>query len=174
MSLSEWIFLLLSFLATQFEKGGRLGLYIWAILVSVIKYFIGLGFMFFHKFNFFEMWICGALGCMIATVISTYVGEWIILGMKNPHFREKFHRFKFWKSKPMPFRRRRKIHIYWRKYGIYGVAALTPILFMPPLAVGIALSFREDKKNILTFFCIAELIWTLILAIFFPYLRDFF
>lgn len=174
MSIYEWFSLILPDLALHFEKGGRFGLYAWVILVSVLKYFVGLGFMVGYKFNFLEMWICGALGCMIATVISTYVGEWLIVGMKNPIFRAKFQRFKFWKSKPMSFSRRRKIHIYWRKYGIYGVAAFTPILFMPPLAVGIALSFREDKKHILTFFCIAELIWTLILAIFFPYLGDFF
>jgi len=52
----------------------------------------------------------------------------------------------------------------WRKYGIWGVAALTPILFTPIGGTMIAVSFGEKKPKILLAMLLSASLWSVILC----------
>ncbi len=60
--------------------------------------------------------------------------------------------------------RNRKIVKIWRKYGIVGVAFLTPIFFSPVIGMMIALAFGEKRQRIILTMFISALFWGSILS----------
>ncbi len=60
--------------------------------------------------------------------------------------------------------RNRQIVKIWRKYGIVGVAFLTPIFFSPVIGMMIALAFGEKRYRIITTMLISAFSWALILS----------
>jgi len=52
-----------------------------------------------------------------------------------------------------------------RKYGIYGIAAITPILLSIPIGTLIALRFFPDKKKTIPVLMSSVVIWSIILSI---------
>lgn len=72
---------------------------------------------------------------------------------------------KFWatlfpskREKLFSTKSRRTVAI-WTKYGLYGIAFLTPPLFTPPVGAIIAASFGEPRQRIVLFMLISSLIW---------------
>ena len=52
-----------------------------------------------------------------------------------------------------------------RKYGVYGIAAITPILLSIPIGTLIALRFFPEKKKTIPILMSSVVIWSLILSI---------
>ena len=52
-----------------------------------------------------------------------------------------------------------------RKYGVYGIAAITPILLSVPIGTLIALRFFPEKKKTIPILMSSVVIWSLILSI---------
>ena len=52
-----------------------------------------------------------------------------------------------------------------RKYGVYGIAAITPILLSIPIGTLIALRFFPEKKKTVPILMSSVVIWSLILSV---------
>jgi hypothetical protein len=52
----------------------------------------------------------------------------------------------------------------WHKYGMWGVAFLTPALLTPPVGTLIACGFGEDRKRIVLFMFVSSVLWGLLLC----------
>ncbi|WP_250632999.1 hypothetical protein [Rhodoflexus caldus] len=61
-------------------------------------------------------------------------------------------------------KRSRQVVRIWRKYGMWGVAMLTPLLFTPIGGTLIAVSFGERRSKILFTMLIAGLFWAFVLS----------
>ncbi|MCS7028178.1 MAG: small multi-drug export protein [Bacteroidia bacterium] len=65
-------------------------------------------------------------------------------------------------SKPVPFRRRRKMVIFAHKYGVWGIALLSPISIGALAGSILAVSLGGRQKQIIISFATGCLIWTLL------------
>lgn len=93
-------------------------------------------------------------GMMTSVIGFTYLGDWIkntwtIKIRKNP--------------KRFTKRTRNMIKI-WQKFGVYGIAALTPILLTPIGGTILLTSFGIDKQKIISTLLVSGLFWSFILA----------
>ena len=93
-------------------------------------------------------------GMMTVVVVITYAGNWL---------RQKIAK-RYYGSKRFSERNRRYVRI-WRKYGLAGVAAVTP-LFLTPLGGAIlAVSSGSPKEKIIFFMFVSSAIWSVLLSL---------
>lgn len=57
------------------------------------------------------------------------------------------------------FRSARRIMRIWHRFGLYGIAALTPPLLSPPIGTLIAVAFHERTPRIMLFMTISMAFW---------------
>jgi hypothetical protein len=70
---------------------------------------------------------------------------------------------KYRSTKPKLFSKRIRYAVdIWQRFGIKGIAALTPLIFTPIGGSLLALSFKVPTARILFFMAISSLIWSLI------------
>ena len=94
-------------------------------------------------------------GMMTVVFSFTYAGTWI---------REKIiHRF-FGKRKRFTQNNRKFVRI-WKKYGLFGVAALTPVLLTPIGGTLLALSSGSPKEKIVIFMFVSASIWSVVFSV---------
>ncbi len=93
-------------------------------------------------------------GMMLAVSIFTFAGTQIRIWWQG----------RFGKNKKLFTKRKRNMVKTWRKFGIWGVAALTPILFTPIGGTMIAVSFGEKKPKILLAMLVSATAWSLVLC----------
>ena len=129
----------------------RVGSYLLVALSSSTKIMVGVALSIAGKYNMLEFMLANTLGGIagiwVYTFFGTHIRDWVAARRKN--------------AKPMSFSRRRKLYRFWHKYGLAGLAVAMPF-FSPPVAVGIAVAFREKPKRILVFLSISVFAWTLI------------
>jgi membrane protein DedA with SNARE-associated domain len=129
----------------------RVGSYLLVALSSSTKIMVGVALSVAGKYNMLEFILANTLGGIGGIWLYTYFGtrirNWVSTWRKN--------------KKPMSFARRRKLYQFWHKYGLAGLAIAMPF-FSPPVAVGIAVTFREKPKRILLFMSISVFAWTVI------------
>jgi membrane protein DedA with SNARE-associated domain len=53
----------------------------------------------------------------------------------------------------------RRIVTIWQKYGLIGVALLTPPLLTPPVGALVATGFGEEKKKIFLYMFVSSILW---------------
>jgi hypothetical protein len=58
----------------------------------------------------------------------------------------------------------RKFVIIWRKYGLLGVAALTPVLFTPIGGTLLAISFGSPRDKLIIYMFISASVWSVVLT----------
>ena len=94
-------------------------------------------------------------GMMTVVFSFTYGGNWL---------REKvFYKF-FAKRKKFSENNRRFVRI-WKKYGLVGVAALTPIFLTPIGGSILAVSSGSPKEKIILFMFISATVWAVIFSV---------
>lgn len=126
------------------------GNYIWVFLLSSLKYLFGVVLAYVgYGFNIGEVFLTAYLGSMIGVVLLTYFGDQISNWLRR--------RFK--RRKSMKYSRRRWIVRIWRRYGVWGIAFLAPVI-SPPASVGIALSFRTPPKQIIIAMAVSLALWS--------------
>lgn len=97
--------------------------------------------------TWYEAALCSAAGMMVSVLVFTYLGKGIQLLIKR------------WrKTPPKRFSKssRRAVHI-WKRFGIIGIAALTPLLFTPIGGTIIAVAFRVPRREIFLWMAISGL-----------------
>ena len=103
----------------------------------------------------FPMWltmIITVVGMMSSVVLFTFLGDFI---------RDRIFA-KFFKKQPVFSKKRRFMVTIWKKYGVYGVALLTPAVFTPIPGTLILVSFRTPVAQIMQSMLISAVLWSLV------------
>lgn len=101
-----------------------------------------------------ETFLFTVLGMMTSVTVFSLLGE----GAKKKFLS------RIRKNKKLFTPRNRRIVSIWRKYGLLGVAFLTPIILSPIIGTVMAASFGEPKKRIITFMLVSALFWGIIFS----------
>jgi hypothetical protein len=95
------------------------------------------------------------LGMMTSVVAFTFFGDWLRMKL-----------LKKWISKQKKFSpRSRRVVVIWRKFGLAGIAILTPLLLTPIGGTLIAVSFGAPKKYILLYMLISAGVFSVLFGI---------
>jgi membrane protein DedA with SNARE-associated domain len=118
---------------------------------SMLKFILGPSLGFAAKLHFITTLIVTVGGMMTMVFAFTYSGEWI---------KEKIiHRF-FKKRKLTPPNRR--FAAIWTKYGLTGIAFLTPIILTPIGGTLLAVSSGSPREKIILYMFFSAVTWGLI------------
>jgi membrane protein DedA with SNARE-associated domain len=94
-------------------------------------------------------------GMMTVVLVFTFFGNWI---------REKIIR-RFSKKRNKFSTRNRRFVTIWKKYGLIGVAALTPVIFTPIGGTLLAVSSGSPKEKIIFYMFISAAVWSVLLSV---------
>ena len=94
-------------------------------------------------------------GMMTVVLVFTFFGNWI---------REKIIR-KFFKKRNKFSPGNRRFVTVWKKYGLIGLAALTPVIFTPIGGTLLAISSGSPKDKIIFYMFISASTWSIVLSV---------
>ncbi len=112
--------------------------YVSVALAAALKFFAGPVTGLALGLTWYETALCSAVGMMLAVVATTYIGKGVQALIRR------------WrKAPPRRFSKssRRAVRI-WKRFGIIGIAVLTPLLFTPIGGTIIAVAFRAHRQSI--------------------------
>lgn len=133
--------------------------YLSVIAVSMLKFAGGPLTGLAIKLSWIETAICSVVGMMLTVSLIVFSGDFI--------------RKIFRKDKPKKFTKMTRFGVkIRRKFGLIGIAFLTPILFTPPVGAALSIAFRYDKKEILVQMLISAVAWALAQTLFFYFVKD--
>lgn len=122
---------------------------------SAIKYIVGISFAIGFGFNQIEILLYTVLGGMMGVVVYLYLWEFI-LHTYYKYFPKKIKPIKFTKWK-------RRLVVFIRKYEVWGVALLTPIILTPPVGTILASAIETNKWRIKLIMFFSFCFWTLLI-----------
>jgi uncharacterized membrane protein len=102
---------------------------------------------------------------MMTTVIS--------LSMLGDRFRNWVDRI-FRRNRKLFTKRNRRFVTFWKKYGLFGVSFLTPIIFSPVVGTLLVNAFGGSKKKIIGYMFLSAIFWSLTLTVFYDSLMGIF
>jgi hypothetical protein len=126
--------------------------------ISSLKVIPGLALAMAQDMSSVEIFVTLAVGSMLGVIFFT------MFGMRIRKWRKERRRRKGI-QKPLNFRKARKWKRMWVRYGLPGVALLTPPLLSPPIGAFIAVAFEKRKGRILLFMGMSILLWCTIFAL---------
>jgi uncharacterized membrane protein len=102
---------------------------------------------------------------LIATILTTVAGMMTIVLLFS-FFGDFMRRLlgRFTKRRKVFSERSRKVVILWRKYGLVGVAALTPILLTPVGGCLLAISFGTPKGKLILYMFVSASLWSVLVS----------
>ena len=125
------------------------------IALSMVKFFFApflgskLGL---HYLNTF--WAC-VLGMNLSVLLFSFFGDKIKFFILATFYRNK--KKKFTASN-------RRLVTIWNKYGMVGIALLTPPLLTPPIGTLVASGFGEPRKTIVLYMLVSSVIWGVVVC----------
>jgi hypothetical protein len=125
--------------------------YLSVALASTLKFFGGPITGVILKLTWLETAFCSALGMMFTVLILTYAGKGVQALVKK---RRKTPAKRFSKTNRLAVR-------IWKKFGIVGIAFLTPPLFTPLFGPLLAVAFRVPRTSIFLWMWISAVVWGL-------------
>ena len=93
-------------------------------------------------------------GMMTVVLAFAFFGKWIHEKVIN----------RFFKKKRTSSERRRKLLGIWKKYGIAGVAALTPLILTPVGGTLIAISFGTPRDKLIFYMFLSAAVWAVVFS----------
>jgi hypothetical protein len=111
------------------------------------------------KFNFWKIMLVTNAGGIGGTILFTYVSAALLKWwdkLKFKYFRTHKHPKVFTRTNRMVIKAK-------RRFGLYGVAFLTPILLSFPFGAFIAERFYKDKRKVILALSLAVIFWNLAL-----------
>jgi hypothetical protein len=164
------------------------------ILLSSVKFVTGPTFAYYnnsYEFTFFEVILYSVSGGMLGVFVFTFFSDkihllWLMTKMK---FRKTFSKDGIYsepmadidaplkikyeyinkneKNKKVFTKRNRRLVTIFRKYGLFGISFLTPVLLSIPIGTIVANSFESNKRKIFLYMFISILFWsTLMVSLF--------
>lgn len=112
---------------------------------------------------------------VIETALLTAMGMMttvLLVSLLNDEYRHRVI-WKFKRDKRLFTRKNRRLVRIWSRYGLKGVAFLTPVLLMPLGGAIIALSFGGSKGKMLKYMAISFIFWSFVGSFAFHYLGAF-
>ncbi len=125
--------------------------YLSVALASALKFFGGPITGVVLKLNWIETAIASATGMMVMVVTLTYLGKWVQDFISNYR---KAPSKRFTKSNRMAVK-------VWKRFGIIGIAFLTPPLFTPIFGPLLAVAFKVPRNLIFMWMTVSAIIWGL-------------
>lgn len=133
---------------------------------SMFKFILGPIIGPHEQLSLLETTICTIIGMMTSVIIISYIGEnirdYLIFRKKKKGTYKVFTR-----------RKRRIVRVF-QKFGMGGIAFLTPLLLTPIGGTVIAVSLHINRRKIILYMFISALFWTPIAAYFFAHLQPVF
>ncbi|MBK9049083.1 MAG: hypothetical protein IPN54_04155 [Bacteroidetes bacterium] len=151
------------------------------ILLSSVKFVAGPPFAYYderYDFSFFETVIYCVLGGMLGVSVFTFfsielqlIASWFKNKYKKVIAKSRASLQRGSKAEIVEFTdhgehkklftpRNRKFVRIWRKYGLIGVAFLTPVFISIPIGTIIANAFEDNKKKIFLYMLISIVFWS--------------
>lgn len=123
--------------------------YISVALASTLKFFGGPITGVILDLTWIETAVCSIAGMMFSVLIVTYVGKGIQVLLK-----------KYRKAEPKRFSKTNRMAVrIWKKFGIIGIALLTPPLFTPIFGTALAVAFRVPRTSIFLYMTLSAIGW---------------
>lgn len=107
-------------------------------------------------YNYLQCILTSCAGAIFSAIIFTYLSDGIINWwnkLKDRWFSKKSEKKYFTKSN-------RRIVKIKNRFGLIGIAALTPILLSIPLGAFLAERFYKDKKKVIIYISISSIFWS--------------
>lgn len=128
--------------------------YLSVYLVSMVKFFGGPVTGVSLGLSYVETVLLTVAGMMTSVVIFSMIGravsKWISARRRAKH-------------KPMFSKKNRRIVQIWKRFGVSGVAFLTPIIFTPIFGTMVAALFGAPRKHIFIHMLWSAIFWSAIL-----------
>jgi hypothetical protein len=121
------------------------------------------------KFDFLKVFIVSCAGGIGGTVFYTYLSAGIL------RWWEKFkHTRPYFKKKKIFTKGNRRIIKIKHRFGLTGIAVLTPVLLSIPLGAFLAERFYKKKLKVILAISIWVVIWSVVFYFIYYYFYDFF
>jgi membrane protein DedA with SNARE-associated domain len=122
---------------------------------SMLKFILGPSLGYAAGLHIITTMLCTVIGMMAMVFLFTYSGDWI---------KEKIiHRF-FSKRNSFSHKEGKFAHI-WKKYGLVGVAVLTPIILTPIGGTLLAVSSGSPKEKIIFYMFLSACFWAIVFTV---------
>ena len=121
-------------------------------LVSMAKFFFGPLAGYAEGLPMVTTMVATVAGMMTTILLFAYLGEWV---------KSKFGG-RFIKKKEEKVERNSRITRIWKKYGLAGIAFLTPVLLSPIGGAIFAMAHNSPKGKIILYMFISALFWVII------------
>ncbi|GAB3731489.1 hypothetical protein [Spirosoma lituiforme] len=131
--------------------------YLSVIIASTIKFAAGPLSGAALGLTWIETAICTTVGMMITVIVITYAGAAIQALVK---------RFRPAPAKRFTRRTRMAVRI-WKRFGMTGIAFLTPLLLTPIGGTILAVSFGVNRGRVLFFMLMSAIPWAVVQTLFF-------
>lgn len=99
--------------------------------------------------HWIETAICSVIGMMFTVLLISFVGEAI---------RKLVDKWRKTPAKRFTKMSRMAVGV-WLKFGIIGIAFLTPLLFTPPVGSVLAVAFRVPRAQVIGWMLLSGIIW---------------
>lgn len=123
-------------------------------LLSMVKFIFGPVGGYTVGLNLLTTILTTVAGMMTVVVAIAFFGDWVRKKILNRYFpnRKRFSE------------RNRKFVTIWRKYGIIGVAILTPLILTPLGGSLLAVSFGSPRDKLMVYMFISASVWSVALS----------
>jgi hypothetical protein len=130
----------------------HLAKYVSVIIASTIKFIGGPLTGATLGLSWIETSICTTFGMMLSVVVITYAGAAIQALVDR-----------YRKQRPKLFTRRTRFAIrIWKRFGLMGIALLTPLILTPIGGTALAVSFRVGRGQLLLYMLLSGILWAII------------
>lgn len=124
------------------------------LLLTMVKFIFGPTLGYAGGYSYFITVILTVTGMMMSVFLFTFLGTYI-----REHWLKKFL------SKKKMFTKRNRTFVkIWRKYGIKGVAFLTPLLLTPIGGTLLLSAYHTPKRLVMTYMFVSAVFWAFILT----------
>lgn len=121
-------------------------------LFSMLKFILGPTLGFAARLHFITSVLVTVAGMMSMVVAFTYFGDWLRKKVLS----------RFFKNKKRFTANNRKFVTIWKKYGLTGIAFLTPLVLTPIGGTLLAVSSGSPREKIIFYMLISAVAWALI------------
>ena len=138
--------------------------YLTVYLVSMFKFLVGPTLGTAMGLSPIETIIATVLGMMTSVIIISFFG---------PRLRQWLNKT-FNKDQKLFTKRSRKFVTFWRRYGLFGIAFLTPVFFSPILGSLLVNAFEGSKPKIIGYMLFSAIFWAIALSKALSFIPDLF
>lgn len=127
------------------------------IAMSSVKFLGGPLLSIAYDYGFFETIAFTVVGGMIGVFIISALSKRIMIIRRKMRINSS-------RPKKIFTSRNRRIVKYWRKYGLFGLAFLTPVLISIPIGTFIATKYISNRKKVFVYMFFSIIFWSILIT----------